>query len=287
MTSIQERSTKAHLHSVKEGEATGHPNETLLKQRNLVGSHIQRPLSQTALGRSRAGSNTMNKVSGLDIARRPSENLLLNMHSSNDDNEGKLLNSFVNTALPPPKVNCVQTKRERPASNSSIGTKTTEVFSSTSGSSSLEDTSDEGENTDADKCTLTSMSNILLDKATKGIRATENETRRASSHSSIETTTDSAKTALQKSTSFDETVMETSLNNSRRSYQEQFYLKKNQSSILNSTQRTRAKSQTFSSASYKNPYSPLKTFGITSKFSNSTSRLEASSLESIFHHKNH
>ncbi|CAI1727517.1 hypothetical protein SEUBUCD646_0O02700 [Saccharomyces eubayanus] len=280
MTSIQERSTKAHLHSVKEGEVTGHPNEMLLKQRNLVGSHIQCPSSQTALGRSRAGSNTMNKVSGLDIARRPSENLLLNMHSNNDDNEGKILNSFVNTALPPPKVNGVQTRRERPASNSSIGTKTTEVFSSTSGSSSLEDTSDEGDNHDAEKCRLSGMSNILMDRATQGIRTAENETKRASSQSSIETTTDSVKTALQKSTSLDETAMETSLNNSRRSYQEQFYAKKNQASMLNSKQRTRAKSQTFSSIGHKNPYSPLQTFGIASKFSNSTSRLEASPLES-------
>ncbi|CAI4540689.1 CIC_collapsed_G0024990.mRNA.1.CDS.1 [Saccharomyces cerevisiae] len=47
----------------------------------------------------------MNKVSGLDIARRPSENLLSNMNCSDNGNGGNMLNSFVNSALPPPKVN--------------------------------------------------------------------------------------------------------------------------------------------------------------------------------------
>ena len=140
MSSIQEGDTKAHLHSLKEGEATGRRSERLPKQRSIVGSHIQRPLSQTTLGRSRAGSNTVSKVSGLDIARRPSENLLLNMNCNSVDSDGTMLNSFINSALPPPKVNSVQTRTERPTSNSSIGTKTTEVFSSTSTSSSLGDT---------------------------------------------------------------------------------------------------------------------------------------------------
>ena len=162
MASIQEQSTSAHLHSLKEGEATSRPNETLPKQRSIIGSHIQRPPSQTTLGRSRAGSNTMSKVSGLDIARRPSENLLSNMNCNGNDNEGNMLNSFVNSALPPPKVNPTQTRRERPASNSSIGTKTTEVFSSTSASSSLGDTSDEGENSDVDKSKINTFPTILM-----------------------------------------------------------------------------------------------------------------------------
>ncbi|CAI4063807.1 hypothetical protein SKDZ_08G1490 [Saccharomyces kudriavzevii ZP591] len=280
MTSIQERSPKPHLHALKEGEATGHPNEIIAKKRSIIGSHIQRPPSQTTLGRSRAGSNTMGKVSALDIARRPSENLLLNMSTNNDDDEAKMLNSFVSTALPPPKVNPVQTRRERPTSNSSIGTKTTEVFSSTSASSSLDDTSDEGESNDvSEKSKLNTISNILMENSTQGIRATEKEKTR--NHTVMETTKDSAKVALQKSMSFDETSLEASMNKSNHSRQEQFHSKKKQSSTLNSKQRLRAKSQTYPSTGYNDnsSFSPLKTFGITSKFSNSTGRLEASSLE--------
>ncbi|CAI4063812.1 Sbe22p SKDI_08G1490 [Saccharomyces kudriavzevii IFO 1802] len=280
MTSIQERSPKPHLHALKEGEATGHPNEIIAKKRSIIGSHIQRPPSQTTLGRSRAGSNTMGKVSALDIARRPSENLLLNMSTNNDDDEAKMLNSFVSTALPPPKVNPVQTRRERPTSNSSIGTKTTEVFSSTSASSSLDDTSDEGESNDvSEKSKLNTISNILMENSTQGIRATEKEKTR--NHTVMETTKDSAKVALQKSMSFDETSLEASMSKSNHSRQEQFHSKKNQSSTLNSKQRLRAKSQTYPSTGYNDnsSFSPLKTFGITSKFSNSTGRLEASSLE--------
>ncbi|EJS43458.1 sbe22p [Saccharomyces arboricola H-6] len=280
MTSIQERNTKAHLHSLKEDEATDRPNDIFSKQRNIIGSHIQRPLSQTTLGRSRAGSNTMGKVSGLDIARRPSENLLLKMNSNSDDNEGKILNSFVNTALPPPKVNPVSTRRERPASNSSIGTKTTEVFSSASASSSLEDTSDEGENNDAGKSRLNSISNIMMEKATQGSRTTENETKRVRNRVVVETTTENDKVALQKSTSFDEVAMKASLNNSRHSYQGQFH-SKNKPSVVDNKQRSRAKSQTYSNMGHNNSssFSPLKSFGITSRFSNSTSRLEAPSIE--------
>ncbi|EHN02040.1 Sbe22p [Saccharomyces cerevisiae x Saccharomyces kudriavzevii VIN7] len=280
MTSIQERSPKPHLHALKEGEATGHPNEIIAKKRSIMGSHIQRPPSQTTLGRSRAGSNTMGKVSALDIARRPSENLLLNMSTNNDDDEAKMLNSFVSTALPPPKVSPVQTRRERPTSNSSIGTKTTEVFSSTSASSSLDDTSDEGESNDvSEKSKLNTISNILMENSTQGIRATEKEKTR--NHTVMETTKDSAKVALQKSMSFDETSLEASMNKSNHSRQEQFHSKKKQSSTLNSKQRLRAKSQTYPSTGYNDnsSFSPLKTFGITSKFSNSTGRLEASSLE--------
>ncbi|QHS73741.1 Sbe22p [Saccharomyces paradoxus] len=278
MASIQEQSTSAHLHSLKEGEATSRPNETLPKQRSIIGSHIQRPPSQTTLGRSRAGSNTMSKVSGLDIARRPSENLLSNMNCNGNDNEGNMLNSFVNSALPPPKVNPTQTRRERPASNSSIGTKTTEVFSSTSASSSLGDTSDEGENSDVDKSKINTFPTILMEKATQGICANGNGIRRTGNRTLVEATTDSAKVALQKSMSFDETASERTINKSRHSYQEQFSSKKNQTSLLNNKQRSRAKSQTCPSTGYKNN-SILKTFGITSKISNPTTRMDASSVE--------
>lgn len=198
MTSIQERGTSAHLHSLKEGEASDRSSEMLPKQRSIIGSHVQRPPSQTTLGRSRAGSNTMNKVSGLDIARRPSENLLSNMNCSDNGNGGNMLNSFVNSALPPPKVNPAQTRRERPASNSSIGTKTTEVFSSTSASSSLGDTSDEGEGSDADKSKINTFPSILMEKATQGRGANGNGMRSASNNTIVEATTDGSKMALQK-----------------------------------------------------------------------------------------
>lgn len=278
MTSIQERGTSAHLHSLKEGEASDRSSEMLPKQRSIIGSHVQRPPSQTTLGRSRAGSNTMNKVSGLDIARRPSENLLSNMNCSDNGNGGNMLNSFVNSALPPPKVNPAQTRRERPASNSSIGTKTTEVFSSTSASSSLGDTSDEGEGSDADKSKINTFPSILMEKATQGRGANGNGMRSASNNTIVEATTDGSKMALQKSMSFDDTAAEKTMNKSRHSYQEQFSSKKSQSSLLNSKQRSRAKSQTCSSTGYNNS-SILKTFGISSKISNSSDRIEASSLE--------
>lgn len=117
-----------------------------------------------------------------------------------------------------------------------------------------------------------------MEKATQGRGADGNGMRSASNNTIVEATTDGSKMALQKSMSFDDTAAEKTMNKSRHSYQEQFSSKKSQSSLLNSKQRSRAKSQTCSSTGYNNS-SILKTFGISSKISNSSDRIEASSLE--------
>lgn len=107
----------------------------------------------TANTKSRNGSISSNSVStnsktvGLGLARRPSDNLLLNMTALDDT--GKLNDDSVplnaGCGLPPPRKNFVtrSEKSDRPISNDSIATRTTELFSSNSSdvnsrSSSLE-----------------------------------------------------------------------------------------------------------------------------------------------------
>lgn len=96
--------------------------------------------------KSRRGSTSSNSVStnskmvGLGLARRPSDNLLLNMVAMEEINGNSIC--IGNSGLPPPRKHFV-TRCERPISNDSIATRTTELFSSTSsdvnsGSSSIE-----------------------------------------------------------------------------------------------------------------------------------------------------
>lgn len=100
--------------------------------------------------KSRRGSISSNSVStnskmvGLGLARRPSDNLLLNMVAMEEINGPSLC--IGNSGLPPPRKHFV-TRCERPISNDSIATRTTELFSSTSsdvnsGSSSIDNETD-------------------------------------------------------------------------------------------------------------------------------------------------
>ncbi|CAR25715.1 ZYRO0A06380p [Zygosaccharomyces rouxii] len=104
--------------------------------------------STTGTTNSSTGTNN-NKMVGLGLGRRPSDNLLLNMTAL----EGLDLNEkdFSALSTPPPKKNFIQ-KSERPISNDSIATRTTELFSATSsdvnsGSSSIDNEQDIKERT--------------------------------------------------------------------------------------------------------------------------------------------
>ncbi|QLL33160.1 hypothetical protein HG536_0E00700 [Torulaspora globosa] len=133
------------------------------KQETLKGGRIGSPYVSganggSALPKSRCASISSNSVStnsktvGLGIARRPSDNLLLNMTALEDDikkldEEAVALST--NFGLPPPRKNFAAKaeKNDRPISNDSIATRTTELFSSAtsdvnSGSSSVENEND-------------------------------------------------------------------------------------------------------------------------------------------------
>ncbi|GAV51713.1 hypothetical protein ZYGR_0AF01840 [Zygosaccharomyces rouxii] len=104
-------------------------------------------------GSTKTSSNNTNsnnsKMVGLGLGRRPSDNLLLNMAALEElDLNDK---DFSALQTPPPKKNFIQ-KNERPISNDSIATRTTELFSAASsdvnsGSSSIDNEQDVKERT--------------------------------------------------------------------------------------------------------------------------------------------
>lgn len=109
-------------------------------------------------------SSSSSKMIGLGIARRPSDNLLLKYNNKNnsnyknketEQNEKEIISNkhgaIINT-LPPPNKHLI-TKSDRPMSNDSISTKTSELFSSPSSdlnsrNSSIENDSDIDDNED-------------------------------------------------------------------------------------------------------------------------------------------
>lgn len=129
----------------------------------------------SALPKSRRASISSNSVStnsktvGLGIARRPSDNLLLNMAALEDDAkklEEETVALHSSFGLPPPRKTFAAKsgKNDRPISNDSIATRTTELFSSAtsdvnSGSSSVENENEveskecRGELNDSGSCT--------------------------------------------------------------------------------------------------------------------------------------
>lgn len=132
------------------------------KQELPKGGRVVSPFFNTVnLGsKSRHNSISSNSVStnsktvGLGIARRPSDNLLLNM-TSLEDNTKKINEDTVAVnagfGLPPPRKNFAARaeKNDRPISNDSIATRTTELFSSNSSdvnSGSSVDNENENEN---------------------------------------------------------------------------------------------------------------------------------------------
>ncbi|QLQ80719.1 hypothetical protein HG537_0E00720 [Torulaspora globosa] len=133
------------------------------KQENSKGGRVGSPYVNglnggSALPKSRRASISSNSVStnsktvGLGIARRPSDNLLLNMAALEDDArklEEETVALNIDFGLPPPRKNFATKaeKNDRPISNDSIATRTTELFSSAtsdlnSGSSSVENEND-------------------------------------------------------------------------------------------------------------------------------------------------
>lgn len=110
------------------------------------------PPDFTDSGTNTSGSNmnsNSSKMVGLGLGRRPSDNLLLNMAALEElDLNDK---DFSALQTPPPKKNFIQ-KNERPISNDSIATRTTELFSAASsdvnsGSSSIDNEHDVKERT--------------------------------------------------------------------------------------------------------------------------------------------
>lgn len=106
--------------------------------------------------RSRQGSSSSNSASangkmvGLGIARRPSDNLLLNMMTYEEPTSTSVTQNLV-SGLSQPRKNFIS-KNDRPISNDSIATRTSELFSSTSsdvnsGHSSLDNENDGGSKT--------------------------------------------------------------------------------------------------------------------------------------------
>lgn len=138
--------------SSQESDHSG--RQEISKGTNISLSHVNGTNGSSVLPKSRHGSISSNSVStnsktiGLGIARRPSDNLLLNMIALEDngkklDDEAVAVNAGF--GLPPPRKNFVTRteKNDRPISNDSIATRTTELFSSTtsdvnSGNSSVE-----------------------------------------------------------------------------------------------------------------------------------------------------
>lgn len=106
--------------------------------------------------KSRNGSISSNSVStnsktvGLGLARRPSDNLLLNMTALDDTSKANEdpISFSAGCGLPPPRKHFVarSEKSDRPISNDSIATRTTELFSSNSSDVNSRSSSIENEN---------------------------------------------------------------------------------------------------------------------------------------------
>lgn len=122
------------------------------------GNRVVSPYSNGVLvkNKSRNGSISSNSVSttsktvGLGLARRPSDNLLLNMTSLDDTGKGNddIVQLNAGIGLPPPRKHFVarSERNDRPISNDSIATRTTELFSSNSSDVNSRSSSLENEN---------------------------------------------------------------------------------------------------------------------------------------------
>lgn len=160
----------------------------VMKNFNLKKREERQAMKQKETMRKLTASNldTSNdsNILGLGIARRPSDNLLLKFnqalttrsrsngtHSTNIENtevvyEDGPLNPVDLSDLPPPNKNFV-TKNQRPISNDSISTKTSELFSSPSfdlhsRDSSIGNDSEDNETSMVDKSSILSEENTTL-----------------------------------------------------------------------------------------------------------------------------